>query len=559
MALPTYKKQTQRVATPRQTAGGTSTAGFMASAQASQSLAQRLSSFSQQLHGVAGGMAQDQAAKDATVDIYKRKQEVNNINAKDISEAEKAQQIRKITEGAEKNFIGVYSKAYNSAATAAYSNQIRTDAKSAFDLAMIQANGDPDTFMKAYSSFSQETVRGAPTEATSILAQQTTMGYGTAGYKSLMLAKMGANKTAHKASYKNSRDAYTKQFSDAYYSGDSVEIARIGAVATASGEAAVREGLITQSEHEVNLSNMADRAIFDSAKRKFGESVNEGMGTRFYMQFRSAEAMGEFETQDPEEIAKFKSSMLKQIKEHNDSKLIRDKYEAEKFDTISDSTFRMGTKMAASGTLTEAIIAGWETDGSISTANADNLRERNALGETRKFSDALTLGRYNESTVLLDTDNETIKNDTNLSEPDKTSLLTKKEGLLEGQFNWRTTNDGREAVRRIKSRFGIQEGTLMAKIDLNNQTMRDFDNLYKAFYAEVSQSENPSIDVLTIADKMLGGYEQKLEDKRLAGLEKDRQDKIEEAKNTAAAYNDTILVKIGWSDPVSYEDVMMEK
>ena len=54
MPLPTYKKQTSQVASSRQTAGGTSTASYQASAQVNQSLAQRLSSFSQQLHGMAG-------------------------------------------------------------------------------------------------------------------------------------------------------------------------------------------------------------------------------------------------------------------------------------------------------------------------------------------------------------------------------------------------------------------------------------------------------------------------------------------------------------------------
>ena len=81
MPLPTYKKQVQQVATPRQIgSGGNAAAGMIASAQASQSLSQRLSSFSNQLTGVAKGMAQDQAAKDAVRDIYVRKQKVSDIN-----------------------------------------------------------------------------------------------------------------------------------------------------------------------------------------------------------------------------------------------------------------------------------------------------------------------------------------------------------------------------------------------------------------------------------------------------------------------------------------------
>lgn len=556
-----YKKQVTQVGTPRQIgSGGRGAAGMLASAQANLSLAQKLSSFSDQLQGMAGSMAQAQGAKDATIDIYKRKQKVNKINANpNTSEEQKATEIATITEGTERFFSGIYSKSYESAATSAYSNQVATDAKTAYDLAMVDSQGDPEAFIKAYSEFSKETTRGAPTEATAILAQQTTTKYGSSGYKSLMLAKMGANTARQKTAMKDNMTAINKQFSDAYYSGDAIEIARLGSVATATQDAAVRDGLISPAQRDMALSSMADRAVIDSVNRKFGEEVNVGRGDIVYMQFRQAERNGDFETQDPEEIAKIKSSMLKQIKEFNDASLERGKYEKESYELMSDSTFREGTQMAANNTLTESQITKWEGSGVLSTQDADNLRDRIAVGNTRKVSDALTLSRYAESVVLIDTDNYMIQQDSTLSEPDKTKLIQRKEQLLEGRFNWTKTNDGREAKRRIKAQFGILEGTLMAKLDLNNQTMRDYDDLYKEFYAEVSQSPSPDLDALPIADRLLKEYNQKQVDKRKAQEQQREARRIEDAKNSAASANDSILVKIGWSDPVTYEDMMLEQ
>jgi len=556
-----YKKQVATVGTPRQTAGGTrGAAGILASAQADMSLAQKLDTFSSQLHQQAGAMAQTQAAKDATVDIYKRKEKVNKINANpNLSPEQKADEIGKITEGTERFFGGIYSRAYESAADAAYSNQIATDAKSAYDLAMVESQGDPEAFLKSYGAFSSETTRGAPTEATAILAQQTTTKYGAAGFKSLMMAKMSASTKQTKTSLKDNMEAISKEFSDAYYSGDSIEISRLGGIATSAVEAGVRDGLISDSEKGVFLSNMADRAVLDSVTRKFGEEMNVGRGDIVYMQFRQAERRGDFETQDPEEIAKMKSSMLKQIAEFNDGVLERDRFEKESFDLMDDETFREGTRMAAAGELTEEQITKWETRSVLSTSNADSLRERIAVGDTRKVSDAATLGRYAESSVLVDTSNDMILDDSMLSEPDKTKLIQRKEQLLEGRFNWTRTNDGREAVRRIKSTFGILEGTLIAKIDLNNKTMRDFDEIYKEFYAEVSKSEMPAEEVLPIADRLLKEYNQKQIDKRAEEIRQSKERKLEEAKNAAAAANDSLLVKIGWLDPVTAEDMMLEQ
>ena len=560
--LPTYQRANLQVGQP---GGGQGDAGLIASAQGKSSLSQRLSSFSDQLTGISKSMAQTQAAKDAVVDIQNRKEKITKIRDEEAKAKAKGLQydadaeIAKIKEGTDRIGFGIYSKAYENAALSAYSNQITVDSQAASDLAMIHSGGDPDAFLNMFKQFSNETVRGAPTEHTSFVAQNALLAKGSAGYKSLMLAKMSGGTKANKKSLDDAHAALSKQYSDAYYQQDYVTTGQITSQLVASGQAAVRDGLITQPEFEVRIQSVHYMAVQDQVKRHFGEELNVGRGDIAYMQFIMAERNGEFEGANPDDIAKLKSSMLTQIREFNDGTLERFKFEKENYELIADDTFREGQQMAAQGSLTEQQIVQWEAGGVISVADADNLRERLATGKTLKISDAKSLSRYAESSVLVDTDNQSILNDVSLSEPDKTALIARREDLLSGKFNWRKTNDGMEATRRIKSKFNIIEGTLMAKIDLDNNNMRDFDKLYKQFYAEVSQSQNPADEVLTIADRLIESYDQKIEGEKAAKAKAAKEAAIEAAKNQAAAANDSVFMKLPWVTPYTYKDFMLEK
>lgn len=504
--------------------------GMLASAQAKSSLSQKLQQFSSTLQGMAGQMAQTQGAKDAVIDIQTRKKKVAEIRAKGLSPKDEQAEIGKLSEGTYSKFSGIYSRAYDSAASSAYASQIKTDAKSAYDLAMIESGGDPALFMEMYSKFSQETVRGAPTEAGAIVAQETTLNYGTSGYRSLVTAQASAGAKARKSTYKDANEAMSKQFSDAYYQNDYIAQARIFSEINAAGEAAVRDGLISQQEHEVNQSNIANNAMIDSVKRGFGEELNVGRGDIAYTQFIINERKGMYEGADPDEIAKIKKSMLTQIKDFNDASLERMRFEAEQHDAISLETFNQATQRIAQGQLSNDDITLYEQQGVLSLSHANQLRERLAIGSTRKISDAKVLGSYAESSTLVDTDPEAILNDPHLSERDKASLIQRREQLLATKFNWTKTNDGREAIRRIKENFGIIEGTLIAKIDMENTVNKDFNNIYKKFYAEVTSSDKPAEEVLSIADRLLEEYNNAKQSEEQARIAKIKEEQIEKAK-----------------------------
>jgi len=192
MPLPTYQKQARQVGIPRQIQGGDrGNAGMLEEAQGKMSLAQKLSTFSSQLGQLAGNMAQDQAGKDAVRDVHNRKQKIADINNDDtLDDTERSEQISNLSEGANKAFVGVYSRAYDSAAKAAYSNQITVDAKEASNQAMIKANGDANMYAKQMKEFRDATVPNAPSEETGIIADLAINQYGSQGFKQLKMAEI---------------------------------------------------------------------------------------------------------------------------------------------------------------------------------------------------------------------------------------------------------------------------------------------------------------------------------------------------------------------------------
>ena len=165
--LPRYRKQVTQVGTPKQVSSGTQgAAGMLAESQGKMSLAQKLETFSTQTKQLAAGALQTEASKDAVRDIYTRKQKINEINSNpNLTAEDRAEQVAQIAEGTERAFSGVYSRAYNTTANAAYSTQIQRDAKEASDQAELIAQGDSEAYAKQMREFRDGTIPGAPTRS----------------------------------------------------------------------------------------------------------------------------------------------------------------------------------------------------------------------------------------------------------------------------------------------------------------------------------------------------------------------------------------------------------
>jgi len=305
MALPTYKKQTQQVASARQTAGGTSTAGFQASAQASQSLAQKLSSFSQQTQAIAGGMAQTQASKDAVRDIYTRKQKIAEINNDpNMYAGDKQNKIAEITEGAERDFSGIYSKAYNSAANAAYSNQITSDAKAASDQAQLKSGGDSESYAKQMREFRDKTIPEAPTKETAIVAEMAIAQYGGQGYKALKLAEIRKDEINRNNKFKSTSQLQSTDIMANLQEGDFINATQNMFKLEQTLEDGVKNGWMNEEDATMIRLEVSEKGVLAYAKDRIAlmETID---AQKFIDDFRegNSEMPTEFLYVDTEKVA----------------------------------------------------------------------------------------------------------------------------------------------------------------------------------------------------------------------------------------------------------------
>ena len=308
MALPTYKRQVGTVAKPKQIAsGGNAAAGVMASAQAKQSLSQKLSAFSSQTKQMAGSMAAQQASKDAVRDVHTRKQKIADINNNpNLTNEERIEQVGQVSEGTQRAFSGVYSKAYESTATAAYSNQITVDTKLASDQAMIKAGGDSSIYAKQMAAFREETIPNAPSPETAIVAEMAITQYGSSGYKSLKMAEIRKDEQRR---HQSSNDTINLQASDSQANmqeGDFVNASQNLFKLQETLKDSVANGWETKESAQKIMDKSTERGVLDYAKDRFstGEPIE---AQEFINKFREGSVDGEIPTEffdiDREKVA----------------------------------------------------------------------------------------------------------------------------------------------------------------------------------------------------------------------------------------------------------------
>ena len=355
MPLPTYKKQTSQVASSRQTAGGTSTASYQASAQVNQSLAQRLSSFSQQLHGMAGTMAQDQASKDAVRDIHTRKQKIADINTKydekaysefrPMTEEEynnRNNEIAQVAEGTERKFSGIYSRAYNNTASAAYSNQIQADAKAASDQAMIAAQGDSEAYQMQMKAFRDSTIPNAPTPETAIVAELAINQYGSQGFKQLKMAEIKATEQRNFNSFKSNGEQQALDILKNMQEGNFVNGIENLFKYEQTLQSGVKEGWINKEDAQLAISETTEKGVLAYAKDRI--SMMEEVDAREFIQdFREGNVNNQIPEQflevDKEKVASRMEYLLdREVRKRDVANKTQEKQD---FESVKDTIFML--------------------------------------------------------------------------------------------------------------------------------------------------------------------------------------------------------------------------
>lgn len=274
-------------------------------------------------------------------------------------------------------------------------------------------------------------------------------------------------------------------------------------------------------------------------ERDFTTALNNGTAHKFYKSFKTADHKGVLDSKD---IVTFRNSMISQIT--NDVKLhdLQIKQEEDEQEIINKDTINEFNTAYIAGDLTPTEINEALANNKITiTQHKEYLTKVNDSGAlVNNTTKLLTVSSH-----LLDITEQEIIDSPDFTNSTKFDLLTKRRAEAEDEGNWLATQSGREGRRRIRENFNIIDGTMMSRLDFKNNTMREYDDMYRSFFAQVEalpleQRANKSIE---IADNLLKAFQQKKEDAKLAKVKKAEEDKAKAKAKATKDYNNSVTGK----------------
>jgi hypothetical protein len=315
-------------------------------------------------------------------------------------------------------------------------------------------------------------------------------------------------------------------------------------------ETMVTSNLIAPNTALVKRRQIYKDAYSNKQQRDFRESLDNGTAYKFYDNFKNADHFGILDESD---IIKFRSSMLSQIT--TDVKVYENRLaeDTNKAEIKRKETTDEFDRLWINGELTPKLIDDALSNNQITLTDHKTYQIK-ANDSGPLFDNQAKL--LTVTTHLLDVTEEEILNSPDFKHTTKTDLILKRRTELEDEANWLSTQSGHEARRRVREAFNIIDGTMMSKLDFNNTTMREYDDTYRKFFAEVESLpvEQRAAKSLLIADKWLGIYTQRKEDEKLARIQAKKDKKAEEEKKKQEDYDDSVtgkfmnLLEDKWND-----------
>lgn len=271
-------------------------------------------------------------------------------------------------------------------------------------------------------------------------------------------------------------------------------------------------------------------------QRDFNTALNNGTSYKFFDNFKKADHFGVLR---PEDITKFKNSMMAQIQ--TDIKVfdLQNQEETDQAEAVTKTTISDFNNLWLDDQLTPQAVDDALSNNLISTSqHKEYLLKANDTGPLVDNQNKLLWA----TTHLLEfTENEILESP-DFTTASKADLIAKRRTQSDDAANWLGTQAGREARRRIRENFNILDGTMMSKLDFNNDTMRAYDDMYREFFGEVEALplEQRASKSILISDRLLKAYKTNqltIKNDKLQA----RKDKKEEKENKAIKdYNSSV-------------------
>ena len=560
--MPLQQYQQAQINAPTQTSTQSGLTGATV-ARAQQSLASRLKQFESTLFSAAVPMVQADAVEAGTIDIQKRKEKVSAIMSDDsLNEIEKKEAISNITEGQEKSNFGIYGRAYNNAASAAYTNQVTNDAASASNIAMADSNGDPDDFATRMSKYREETINSAPSREAAIVANRAFTKYGAAGYKSLATKQYADQRALNKKSFEDVYESLGKQYIDAYATGKTVQATELKSQLITSVVSAARDGFITPKQADIMLNQVEADGKYAKVKEGIISISEMTKNPAGYMNDQLNTAL----VDNPDnltitQLQDLKKDITEAVKNSGSRAKAKKSIQDEHLKNSQEKEYLSNVELALSGGLTLKEIDLKLANNEISLVQAKDLKSRIAEGG-QATSNTARIAQYNVPGVLERASYENILNDPKLNATDTLKVLDAKKKYKSEK--WTSTTNGTEARDRIKRKFGIV--TDAAFVNFDGRIARDFDATYREFYDSVMSypTEERDAIVLQLADKAIKTYEESQIETKDQVSKRREEKKLEALKRDADNYNKSpfnqFMQSVGLSDKMTVDKLKaMEK
>jgi len=317
-----------------------------------------------------------------------------------------------------------------------------------------QTAGDPDAFMNRVSGYQNGLLEGTSPEVRPIALQE--IAYASSKIEQKFRADAAQrDRDEQSAIVETGLSSIETEALNAARGGDETDVEKSSQQYLDMMFKAENSGLFPAGETVKRVNALQSAMLEEVYLGSFDRELAAGRGVEFMADFHKNKDFS------PETRAKLAAKMVSSMSAKHKIADAEDKLESDERRQLHEETERDITLQALNGTLTTEVLKAHLEDDSIDPGFARTMDKVASAQGVLHDDDAVKLD-YNLD--LLAVPERTIAEDERLTRDTRMALISDRRALEDDAGNWRRTQNGSEATRRIKAEFGMVDG-LIAQLD----------------------------------------------------------------------------------------------
>jgi len=413
----------------------------------------------------------------------------------------------------------IADNAWNEGATASYAAAVKLDLTENLTRIHSQNALDPVGFKKSAKAYSAGIIKNADPAIRPYIEDE--VASSILAIDSKINAEVNSlNRKNHAAQMDNGIQLYESDAANKAASGDIEGATEAQMMAQALIDSQVNAGMIepkVAEKRKTDLQKGLDKEILLSA---FQDAIENGASTQFLMNFAKQKEVGLF---TPDERRDIQAEMLSNMSKYQKSLTANEDMEETLREGLWDDTENTAALMYVEGNLSSAWIKQQVLSGTIDPKIAKAYTTLADETGPRK-SDWDTYSWYEMN--LLSASKWDIMKDPALSHDDRRALVKERDQLEQDTENWRSTQNGKEAVERINRGLKIPTGMnirMLSKdeIEAQGNALTELYNTVQTL--PLTEREAKAIEV---ADKIVSRFDVSKLEKEIEASERLIKDRI---------------------------------